>query len=324
MYQGKVDLHLHLDGSLSLPFAQKYLEKYHMEVPADLASALSVTSVCENLRDYLNTFRIPKQILQYADTLEECAYDLVSRLADQGLIYAEIRFAPMYHCDMGLTQSEVVDCVLKGFRRAEQDHPTIKVGLLLCMMVGGSHNEETLATCLRYIGNGVSGLDLAGAEGSVPLTTYSGLFAKAKANGIPFTIHAGECGNHENIMTAVSYGATRIGHGVAAMKSQRCMELLQEKNITVECCFTSNLQTKAVLDPREHPIYNFYQRGLAVTVNTDNMTVSDTSLAKEHQELQKLFPFTDADFLEMDRNAIRGAFLPKWKKTFLLDQLEKM
>ena len=141
--------------------------------------------------------------------------------------------------------------------------------------------------------------------------------------GAPFTIHAGECGNWENIVTAVSFGAKRIGHGVAAIQSQECMELLRERGTVVECCFSSNLQTKAVLTPESHPIEIFFRRRIAVTVNTDNTTVSDTDLAKEHQKLQKYFSFTDQDFLEMDRNALRGAFITKSDRQQLLERLDR-
>lgn len=322
MYTGKVELHLHLDGSMSIPFAEKYIERCGVPRPADWKAAMSVSGGCQNLNDYLRTFDLPKRLLQYGDVLEDCAYDIAARLARQGLIYAEIRFAPEFHCGAGLTQADAIACVLQGLRRAERDYPSIQTGLLICFIVGHEERHpETLKAGLHSLGNGVAGFDLAGAEGRVPMGHYRTLFEQVRSAGAPFTIHAGECGSWENIAAAVSFGARRIGHGVAAIQSQECMELLRERGTVVECCFTSNLQTKAVLTPESHPIDTFFRRGIAVTVNTDNTTVSDTDLAKEHRELKKYFPFTDQDFLEMDRNALRGAFIPEPDRQLLLERL---
>lgn len=120
---------------------------------------------------------------------------------------------------------------------------------------------------------------------------------------------------------AVDFGARRVGHGVAAIQSPDCMALLRDRGIVVECCYTSNVQTRAVADPSQHPIRAFYDSGILVTVNTDNMTVSDITQAKEHAKLRERFAFTDADFLRMDENAVRGAFLPEEEKTALLQRL---
>lgn len=322
MYTGKVELHLHLDGAMSVPFAEKYLERCGIPRPEDVKAAMSVSGGCQDLNEYLRTFDLPKRILQYGDILEDCAYDIVARLAKQGLIYAEIRFAPEFHCGAGLTQADAVECVLQGFRRAKQDYPSIQVGLLICFIVG--HDErhpETMKAGLHSLGNGVVGFDMAGAEGRVPMRHYQTLFEQIRSAGAPFTIHAGECGSWENIAAAVSFGARRIGHGVAAIRSQECMELLRERGTVIECCFTSNLQTKAVSAPQSHPIEAFFRRGIAVTVNTDNTTVSDTDLAKEHRKLQRYFSFTDQDFLEMDRSALRGAFITESDRQQLLEQL---
>lgn len=319
MYNGKVDLHLHLDGAITETFFRKYAHKYGLVVPADLRAALSVTSGCRDLRDYLRCFSLPTQLLQWEDVLEECAYDLIRRLSAQGLLYAEIRFAPALHCRKGLSQNAAVAAVLSGIRRAKAAFPAIYINLLLCFLVGDDmHHYETLRTAAHFYGKGVAGLDLAGAEGLVPLAAYQNLFAEIREMGIPFTIHAGECGDYSNVQMAVQWGARRIGHGVAAQKSMSCMELLKERGIAVECCFSSNLQTRAVSCPQLHPIYRFYQAGIPVTVNTDNPTVSSTDLKQEHIMLRKYFAFSDQDFFQMDRYAIESAFLDRRQKNDLL------
>ena len=325
MYPGRVELHLHLDGALTEAFARECLAKQGLEVPEDLAGALAARPLCENLVDYLKCFDIPLRILQYADALERCAFDLVSRLARQGLVYAELRFAPASHCAKGLTQQQAVEAVLRGIRAARKEYPEIGIGLLLCFMVGGDKDHAaTLDAARQYLGQGVVGVDIAGAEGMVPMEQYRPLFARAKAEGIPFTIHAGECGSWENILTALSFGARRIGHGTAAIRSRECMDRLRESGAALECCFTSNVQTRAVADPAEHPIRSFQQAGLRVTVNTDNPTVSATTLANEHRVLAERFGFSDEEFYLMDRTALESAFVSDEEKKTLLTRLEAL
>lgn len=322
MYQGKIDLHLHLDGSLSQSFMLARLREYGLPVPADLHKAMTAPAICDDLADYLKLFDFAGSVLQHADALEGCAFDLVGRLAEQGLIYAEIRFAPALHQLSGLSQTEAAESVLRGLRRGEEAYPSIRTGLILCFLVGDDGNHAgTLAAGLQCFGKGVAGMDLAGPEGLRPLEIYKPLFAQVQEAGIPFTIHAGECGSYENVRTAVAFGARRIGHGVAAMQSPDCMALLRERETVVECCYSSNLQTRAVPSSALHPIRTFYDEGIRVTVNTDNMTVSDIALAQEHRKLRDVFAFTDEDFLRMDENAVFGAFLPEAEKAALLQKL---
>ncbi|WP_283129407.1 adenosine deaminase [Allofournierella massiliensis] len=325
MYPGRVELHLHMDGALTEAFARECLKQQGIKEPEDLAAALAAQPLCENLVDYLKCFDIPLRILQYAETLERCAFDLVCRLAGQGYVYAELRFAPASHCAKGLTQQQAVEAVLRGIRAARVQYPEIGIGLLLCFMVGGdADHEATLNAARQYLGQGVVGVDMAGAEGMVPMEHYRPLFARAKAEGIPFTIHAGECGSWENILTALSFGARRIGHSTAAIRSPQCMERLRESGAALECCFTSNLQTRAVATPAEHPIRAFQQAGLRVTVNTDNPTVSATTLANEHRVLADQFGFSDEEFYRMDRTALEAAFVGEGERKALLARLETL
>ena len=190
-------------------------------------------------------------------------------------------------------------------------------------MIGSSRevNEQIVPLAAEFMGQGVVGVDLAGAEDTVPLETYAPIFEEAARSGLPFTLHAGECGSAQNVRRSVELGARRIGHGCGAIKSESCMDLLVREHIVVEACVISNLQTKIVGDVCEHPIAPFYRRGIAVTVNTDNMTCSDTTLAKEHSLLRATFGFSDEDFRKMDENAIRGAFIPEAEKAALIEKL---
>lgn len=307
----KIDLHLHLDGSLSHAFLQKLAHDHGCTFTDDeIRSSVTVSDHCQSLPEYLKCFDLPTLLLQDEQALTLAAFDLISQLENQGLSYAEIRFAPQLHTRKHLTHQQAVEAVLKGLDLAVKANFKVRIGILLCMFVTGSDkaNRETAELAIACRDKGVVGLDLAGPEGAVPLSDFEPLFRLAYRADLPFTIHAGECGDYENINKAVSFGARRIGHGCAARFSEDCMRLLQREKIALEMCLTSNLQTRAVPSLSEHPVRLFFERGILVTVNTDNMTVSNTSLSKEYEILKKQFAFTDEDVKRMNENSLKAAF----------------
>lgn len=316
MKRPETDLHLHLDGSLSMEVIKRLAAETGYDFEGrGIKESVSVGENCESLADYLKCFDLPGQLLQTEEALELASKDLVERLAEQGVIYTEIRFASQLHMRKGLSKEKAVEAVIRGAEKG-MSQSSIKAGILLCSMVNGSdrENEETFEIAGAYLEKGVVGVDIAGPEGMVPMAHFEPLFRKAYEKDIPFTIHAGECGDSENILKAVSYGAKRIGHGCAAIQSETCMDLLKKEKITLEMCVISNLQTKAVASIGEHPLKAFYDRGIRVTYNTDNITVSDTTLEKEAELIKKYMGFTEADLRQMNRYALEGAFLDETEK----------
>ena len=307
----KIDLHLHIDGSLSLPCFQTLASNVGLSMTdAQIRKAVMASDTCRSLPEYLRCFELPTRLLQTEKALTFSTFDLIHTLEKQGLFYAELRFAPQHYTKQGLTQQQTVAAVLKGVDMAKKAGFHIQIGILLCMLVNGSpaDNQETAELAVAYKDIGIAGLDLAGPESAVPMSEFESLFHFAYQSGLPFTIHAGECGDYENISRAISFGARRIGHGCAARFSENCMRLLEKEQIILEMCPTSNVQTKAVPTLSEHPIRLFFDRGIAVTVNTDNMTVSNTTLDKEYALLKKQFHFTDQELAKMSQTALRGAF----------------
>ena len=307
----KIDLHLHIDGSLSLPCFQTLASNVGLSITdAQIRKAVMASDTCRSLPEYLRCFELPTRLLQTEKALTLSTFDLIRNLEAQGLFYAELRFAPQHYTKQGLTQQQTVAAVLKGVDMAKKAGFHIQIGILLCMLVNGlpADNQETAELAVAYKDIGIAGLDLAGPESAVPMSEFESLFHFAYQSGLPFTIHAGECGDYENISRAISFGARRIGHGCAARFSENCMRLLEKEQIILEMCPTSNVQTKAVPTLSEHPIRMFFDRGIAVTVNTDNMTVSNTTLDKEYALLKKQFHFTDQELAKMNQTALRGAF----------------
>ena len=312
----KVELHLHLDGSIR-PSTISEILNINLEEAKKLST---IETNCASLKEYLTKFDIPLKIMQTKENLERVAFELAQDLQKDDVIYAEIRFAPNKHLKSGLTLDEVVTAILKGLSQVP-----IKTNLILCMMRGDSYeqNLKVIKLAKKYLNHGVVAIDLAGSEASYPVNLYQELFEIAQKENIPFTIHAGEADEPLSVINAINLGAKRIGHGVRAIESEKALKLIKEKNITLEVCPKSNLDTNMYEKLSNHPIKKLYDMGLLVTINTDNRTVSNTNLTKSYQDLQEVFSFTKQDFLKMNENALQSAFLNQAEIEELLALLHK-
>ncbi len=311
---GKIDLHLHLDGSLSPETILKLAQRDGIELPADtpqgLRPFLTAKRDCESLNEYLKCFDLPLAVLQSVENLSLAAYELGMKLSQKGLCYGEIRFAPQLHRQKGMTQAEAVEAVISGLSRAAKEGNLCLKAILCCMRGTGVHdaNMETVKTAARFLGKGVAAVDLAGAEALYPTRDYEEEFRLARSLSLPFTIHAGEADGPESIWTALHMGALRIGHGVRAVTDHKLMDELAKRGCVLEMCPTSNLQTKAVTGLSEYPLREYLNRGIKVTVNSDNMTVSDTWVGKEFALLSQEYGLTEDEAKKLLENAKKAAF----------------
>lgn len=322
-----IDLHLHLDGSLSPELVLMLAKAQGITLPAEnvgeLKGLLTVGDSCQNLNDYLKCFDLPLSLLQTGEAISLAVSDLVSRLNDEGLIYAEIRFAPQLHMKNGLGLEEVVNCALSGLNDSiwKQD---VRPNLILCMMRGDGNrtlNMETVRLAKKYGVDGVAAVDLAGAETIYPTEDFADCFRLANDLGVPLTIHAGEAAGADSVETAAEFGARRIGHGVRAAQSEKTVEMILEKGVFLEMCPTSNLQTRAVESIERHPVAEFLRRGLPVTLNTDNMTVSDTTCEKEMDIVRRAFSLKPNEELQLLLNSAAGAFVSSDEKAQLRETI---
>ncbi|MDO5403504.1 MAG: adenosine deaminase [Eubacteriales bacterium] len=311
-----VDLHLHLDGSLSLKTVRKLAKMQNIEVPEDdgkLNKLLVCPSYCESLNQYLQCFDFPLQLLQTKAAVTESVRALISELKKENTIYAEIRFAPQLHCRKGLSQTEVVEAAIAGLDG--------NMKLILCCMRGKDNEEqniETIRLARDYQGKGVVAVDLAGAEGIFPNSDYKALFAAAKEMKVPYTIHAGEAAGAESVRCAVEYGAARIGHGVRSYEDSNVMNLLKKSGVMLELCPTSNLDTKVFDRLEDYPIAQYLKAGIPVCINTDNRTVSNTTIRKEYEKLSDTFGLTIEDVNNMLVTACKYSFADKCCKEDIL------
>lgn len=322
-----IDLHLHLDGSLTpeevLTFAGISGVSLPTESAGEIKDLLTVQPGCRNLGEYLEKFELPLQVLQTTETLELSVCGLVKRLAQQGLCYAEIRFAPQFHTKKGLTQREVIQAAANGLKKGIKESG-MPANLILCCMRGkdnSAENQETVSIAGEFLGKGVCALDLAGNEAAFPTRDFADIFLEAKEQGIPVIIHAGEAAGAESVRSALELGAVRIGHGIHAIEDPALMEELKERDIVLELCYSSNLQTKAADSSESYPLAGFMERGIRTSVNTDNMTVSDTTLWREYDLLQRQFSFGEEVLRGLALNAVQGAFVTAKEKERLREQV---
>lgn len=307
----KIDLHCHLDGSLSLACVRNLLGR---DVKLE---ELQVSDDCKDLAEYLEKFDLPLEGLQTAEALKAGAYDFIKDVASENVRYVEVRFAPLLSTNNGLHTNEVIEAVLEGLKKGKEVFG-VESNIIASLMRHQSmeDNFEMVRVARNYLGHGLCAIDLAGNESAFPMSNFIELFNYAKSIGLPFTIHAGEQGSVQNVLDAVNCGAKRIGHGIALMGSPDAQKILLSNNIGIEMCPISNQQTKSVSDISKYPIREFLDNGLLVTLNTDNRMVSNTSISKEIRFVQKNFNVTDDEIVQMMNNALRVSFATDEQKHF--------
>lgn len=320
-----IDIHLHLDGSLSVKSVRELAELQGIQIPEDdgeLLDLIAVDADCRDLNEYLEKFDFPVSLLQTREAISLSVYNLEKELQELGVLYAEIRFAPQKHTLNGLTQAEVVEAAIEGMNRCD-----MKSNLILCCMRGDDNreqNEETVRVAKEYLGKGVAAIDIAGAEALFPTEDFADIFELAAQEQIPYTIHAGEAGGPLSVSCAVDFGAARIGHGVRSAEDEALVKRLGDENITLEICPTSNLNTAIYYEYEDVPMLALMEAGVKVTINSDNMTVSNTNVKKEYQKVADAFGLTEEQLRSLAQNAIDASFADSETKSWLTSELEKI
>lgn len=320
----KILLHLHLDGAIDIDDAFKWVKEDGIKISKkDLLRELQVDEECHNLNDYLKKFDLPCKLLQTCERLEITSYHLFQKLAKLNVVYAEVRFAPLKHLEKGLTLDDVVISVINGFNKANVESG-IMGGIILSLMRGEEYekNKKVVDVAKKYLGKGVVGIDLAGAEALYPTKDYVKLFSYAKTLEIPFTIHAGEAAGVESIKAALDIGTKRIGHGVKVIDDEALMERVIKENILLEVCVTSNYQTEAI--KRRHPIEKLYRKGVKISINTDNDTVSGIDINREYARILQETKMDIEDLIKCNTNSIPFIFADDKTKNKLLNMHEKI
>ena len=321
-----IDLHLHLDGSLSLEDFKFLAERNHIELGDKFPSNVYVPEGCTSLEEYLTRFDLPCSLLQDEFSLAYVTKSLVDRLYKKGYIYAEIRFAPQLHTLKGMSQRDAVISAISGLKSALKDKPNFDANLILCCMRQSEYdvNIEAIKLADEFRNDKVVAVDMAGPEAFHTGDYYSFLFDEAKRRNLNIIIHAGEaCGSDEVIRAVDLLHAQRIGHGVHLDLTPENVRKMLEKRIAFEFCPTSNLQTTSLAEYKDVPLKDFDRFGLMVTINSDNMTVSNTDVLKEYRHLYQTFNLQKHEVRHYLMNSINASFTSYQTKAMLLKELDK-
>lgn len=316
------DIHLHLDGSLSPEAVIEVAKKEKIELPTfdknELRKYLEVPENCQSLNEFLERFALPNLVLQSKHGLNFCTLDLLKRLSNDGVKYAEIRMAPQLSTDGGLSQEDVVVELIKTLKEGEKKYP-IKANLILCMMRGTNNHEkniETIELANKYRNDKVVAVDLAGAEALFPNELFEKEFALIKNYKLNLTVHAGEASGSQSVLSALEFGVMRIGHGINSINDEKVLDLLKKREICLEICPKSNLDTKTINRYEDLPIRKFMELGIKVSINSDDMAVCNSSVKKEYETLSKL-GFKEKELQMFALNTIEYSFADKQTKEYL-------
>jgi adenosine deaminase len=335
----KVLLHDHLDGGLrpgtviDLADDIGYTDLPTHD-PAELTQVLTAGAHRGHLNLYLDAFRHTVGVMQTRPALYRVAREAAEDLADDGIVYAEVRFAPELHTELGLSLDEVVHAVLAGFRDGSADG-RIMVRALLTAMRTAARSQEIAELAVRHREGGVVGFDIAGAEAGWPPSRHLDAFQYVHRENFHVTIHAGEGYGLPSIWEAVQYcGAERLGHGVRLAEDiavgedgtvalGRLASYIRDRRIPLEMCPTSNVQTGAAESIEAHPLRLLRELQFRVTVNTDNRLMSQVTLTSEFALLVKEFGYDWPDLQWLTVNAMKSAFAPFDERITLINSVLK-
>lgn len=321
----KVLLHDHLDGGLRpRTVVELAREVGYRDLPTldpdDLGAWFHESAASGSLTLYLRGFAHTIAVMQTEEALERVAYECGEDLARDGVVYAEVRYAPVFHTRRGLSLEGVVRAIGRGFERAELDH-RITLRHVVCAMRDRTDSLEMAELAVANRERGVVGFDIAGEEAGHPPKAHLEAFQLCRRENFSITIHAGEAFGPPSIWQALQYcGAHRIGHGVRlvedmAIDGDRVVKLgplaayIRDKRIPLELCPSSNVDTGAVPTLAEHPIRHFIAQRFRVTVNTDNRLMSHVTLSDEFQRLSRVAGLTLGDVERLSINAMKSAFI---------------
>ena len=303
----KIELHLHLDCSLSYKVVQKIDPTITFE---EYQHSFIAPPKCTDLVDYLSRAVKGFQLMQTKEQLRLVTLDLLEQLKADNVIYAEIRFAPLLHIAKGLTPVEVVktvnDAVTEGMQQID-----VEARLILCTLRHYSEEEsmETIQLVEQFKGTNVVGFDIAGDEAGFPVKNHEKAFAYAKEKDIYCTAHAGEAQGPDSVREVLQhFHPSRIGHGTRSAEDDTLLDFLKKENIHLEVCPTSNIQTNVFDRIEDHSANKIYNAGVSMSINTDSRTITPVTLSSEYTLMEKVFQWEKEHFLKCNLEAVAHSF----------------
>ncbi len=323
----KTDLHVHLDGSVRIDSLIDMAKQFKVELPtydpAEMQKLICCDENTASLEDYLRGFNIVNKVLQNKEGLRRAAYELAEDCAKENIRYVEVRYSPILHTDQGLKLTQISEAVIDGLKQAEKDF-NIKTGVIICGIrnMDPTTSVKLAELAVAYKNKGVIGFDLAGGENNYPAKDHKEAFDLALKNNLNITIHAGEAYGPDSIHQALHYcGSHRIGHGTRLVEDGDLLNYVNDHRIPLEICLKSNFHTKAVPSIRAHPIDFYLDYGLRVTLNTDNRTISNTTLTDEYMLAIELLGLDYPQIKNIILNGFKSAFIPYKERVRLINRI---
>ena len=322
----KAELHVHLDSCLRPETMLELARAAKVSLPASDADSLRKAMRVDdarNLEDYLKRFDFTIPLLQTPDAVELVAYEMAEDAAKDNVRYLEVRYCPHLSRAGGMTLDEVIEAELRGFERGERDFGVI------CRVINCSlrHYDPALsveiaAHSVKFRERGVVAFDLAGGEAGRPPGAHKAAFDVAARGYLGITVHAGEAAGADSVAEAVHLcHANRIGHGTRLRENQPLLEYVRDRRILIECNITSNVQTRAVPRAADHPVRQYFDADLNVTLCTDAWLMTGVSLSDEYWLAHTELGFTREEIDQLICNGFSSAFLPWPERMTLVDEI---
>jgi adenosine deaminase len=322
----KVDLHRHLEGSLRLETLAGIAREHGVDLPSynldELRPYVQITTGYEpDFHRFLEKFKLLRRFYPTRQAIERIAYEAITDAASDNIKYLELRFNPVALAGkQGFRYAEVMDWVWEATQYAQAEHDIIARLIVSIIRQEPETADQVVEAALQAArrGCGIVGLDLSGDEVNFRLTPFIPLFNRAREAGMGLVVHAGEAAGAQNVREAIELIAPeRIGHGVRCIENSNVVQLVRDRGVTLEICPTSNLQTGVVFMMGNHPLPDLYRLGLRVTINTDDPSVSDTTLTDEYRLAVLGMGLQISDLKKMIMMAVQAAFLPPDEKAAL-------
>jgi adenosine deaminase len=322
----KAELHCHLDGSVRPATLLELGREYGVPMPRDSVDALReymIVSDAKSLEDYLDRFEVTVSVMQTGEAIERIAYELGADAAADGVRYIEVRNAPILNSRGKLEMGEALEAQIRGLERAGRDHGIIARSIVCSLrQLPPETSLELAQLAVAYRNRGVVAFDLAGGEAGFPASDHAAAFAYARKHNLAITIHAGEGDGARSVRDAVhKCGANRLGHATRLIEDPELTQYVNDRRISLEICLTSNVQTHAAKSYEAHPLRQYFDRGMSLTLNTDNRLMSGTTLTDEYAFAARHLDFSLDELCTLALNGFEAAFLPWEQRVKLLHDM---
>jgi adenosine deaminase len=312
---------LHLEGAIRPATVIALASENGIDFPHKDVERLERALRFDDFLGFLSMFQLVNRCLAKPADFERIARELVEDLGAQNVVYAELRYAPMHPMVRGMSFDDVTAAVIEGLSQG-----TAETGLKTALICGLTRQWdfclETARDAIHWAGRGVDGIDIGGDEAGYPASAFVELYGEAVASGLQITAHAGEAAGPQSVYDAVTLlGVKRVGHGIRSIEDPALVELLREEGVTLEVCPTSNVKTGIVPDYAHHPLRRLYDAGVRVTLNSDDPAMFQAYIEHEYEIAAAVFGFTQAELLELTRNAVGAGFCDAATKDVILGSL---